>query len=252
MRKYLSSVGLFLVLIVFWEVIVRVRQIEKFILPAPSQIGLALADTWELLLDHSLWTILEASQGFLLAIGVGIGLAVLMGLVPGIRKALYPLLVISQTIPIIAIAPLLVIWFGFGILPKVMVVALVCFFPITVSLAEGMEAADSDMVKLLQGMGASPWQIFKTVRFPGAMPSFFAGLKISATYSVMGAVIGEWLGASKGLGIFMTRSMHSFSTVRVFAAIVVISVLSLLFFSLIEVLGRLLMPWNYQKMSWKE
>lgn len=252
MRKYLPSLGLFFTLLIMWEIIVRVGHIEKFILPAPSRIGLSLVETSALLLEHSLRTMQEATLGFILAVSLGSGLAIIMGLAPGMRKALYPLVVISQTIPIIAIAPLLVIWFGFGIMPKVMVVALICFFPITVSLVEGLEAVDADMVRLLLGMGATPWQIFKTVRFPGAMPSFFAGLKISATYSIMGAVIGEWLVASKGLGVYMTRSMNSFLTERVFAAIVVISALSLLLFGLIEVCGRLLMPWNYQKMPWKE
>jgi ABC-type nitrate/sulfonate/bicarbonate transport system permease component len=151
-----------------------------------------------------------------------------------------------------AVAPLFIIWFGYGILPKIMVVALVCFFPITVSLVEGMEAADRDMIKLLEAMGASPWQVFKMVSFPGALPSFFSGLKISAAYSIMGAVIGEWLGASKGLGVYMTRSMKSFLTDRVFASIVVISILSLFLFGIIVLIARLLMPWYYRKMPWQQ
>ena len=130
--------------------------------------------------------------------------------------------------------------------------ALVCFFPITVSLVEGLESSDADMIKLLLVMGASRWQIFTKVQFPGALPSFFAGMKIAATYSIMGAVIGEWLGASAGLGIYMTRSMHSFLTDQVFAAIAVISFLSILLFGLIEGAGRLVMPWYYTGAPWQE
>jgi ABC-type nitrate/sulfonate/bicarbonate transport system permease component len=151
-----------------------------------------------------------------------------------------------------AVAPLLIIWFGYDILPKVLVVALVCFFPITVSTVEGLDNIDQDMVKLLVTMGATPGQILRLVKFPGALPSFFAGLKISATYSIMGAVIGEWLGGSKGLGIYMTRSMHSFLTERVFASIVVITAMSLILVGIIELIARLTMPWLYQKKSWQQ
>lgn len=246
MKKYLPSFLTFLTLLGIWEFIVQILNVRTFILPAPSLIGKTIYKTAPLLWKHSLHTVTEALIGFSLAIAAGILLAVLMGLIPFVKKFLYPLTVISQTVPIIAIAPLLIIWFGYGMLPKVIVVALVCFFPITVSLVEGLENTDNDMVKLLIAMGASTWQIFKKVKFPGAMPAFFSGLKISATYSVMGAVIGEWLGASKGLGIFMTRSMKSFLTEQVFASIIVITMLSLILFALIEVLGRILMPWYYQ------
>jgi len=247
MKKYLSSFSVFLLLLLLWETIVRCLEFKEYILPAPSRIGVVLVENIPLLWEHSLHTVNEALLGFLLAIVGGVILAMLMGIFPGIKRALYPLVVISQTIPIMAVAPLLIIWFGYNLLPKVMVVGLVCFFPITVSLVEGLEAADRDMVKLLLALGASPWQIFKMVQLPGALPSFFSGLKISATYSILGAIIGEWLGASKGLGVFMIRSMNSFLTVQVFAAIVVISLLSLVFFGLVVVLARVVMPWYYQK-----
>lgn len=248
MKKYLPPTAVFLLLLAAWELAVHIFHIDKFILPAPSQIGLALYRTFPLLWEHSLQTLWEALLGFILAVAGGTALGLVMGVFPVVRKAFYPLLVVSQTIPIVAIAPLLMIWFGYETLPKVIVAALVCFFPITVSLVEGLEAADPDMERLLEAMGASPWQIMAKVQFPGAMPAFFAGLKISATYSIMGAVIGEWLGASRGLGVYMTRSMHSFLTERVFASIVVVSVLSLLLFSFIDVLARLFMPWYYEKL----
>jgi ABC-type nitrate/sulfonate/bicarbonate transport system permease component len=247
MKKYLPSLGIFLVLLFVWETVVRCLEIKEYILPAPSRIGIVFVESIPLLWEHSLHTVNEAILGFLLAIIGGVILAMLMGIFPLIKKLLYPLVVISQTIPIMALAPLLIIWFGYNLLPKVMVVALVCFFPITVSLVEGLEAVDRDMVKLLLAMGASPWQIFSKVQLPGALPSFFSGLKISVTYSILGAIIGEWLGASKGLGVFMIRSMNSFLTAQVFAAIMVISLLSLVFFGVVVVLARVVMPWHYQK-----
>ncbi len=245
-KKYWSSVTLLLLLLVLWEALVDLLGIAEYLFPSPSKITEALLETSALLWGHSLQTLTEVILGFLFAILAGIFLAIIMGIFPVVKKSLYPLIVVSQTIPIMAVAPLLIIWFGYGLLPKLLVVTLVCFFPITVSLVEGFENVDRDMIKLLLAMGASPWQIFKTVRLPAALPSFFAGLKIAVTYSVMGAVIGEWLGASQGIGVYMTRSMNSFLTAQVFGAIVIISVLSLVFFGLVAVLARLVMPWYYQ------
>lgn len=246
MKKYGPSLAFFLLLLFLWEMVVHCWGIEEYILPAPTKIGQALGETAHLLWEHSGHTVIETLGGFFLAIIVGVVLAVFMGVFPLIKRVLYPLVVVSQTVPIIAVAPLFIIWFGYGLLPKVMVVTLICFFPITLSLVEGIAALDQDLLKLLAAMGASRWQIFKLVQFPGALPAFFSGLKISATYSIMGAIIGEWLGASKGLGVFMLRSMHSFLTARVFAAIVVVSFLSLVFFGIVAGGAYWLMPWSRQ------
>ena len=205
MRRHLSTVYVVITMLMVWEVLVRAFTIPKYILPAPTQVVRALFTDYNLLLGHSIQTGIEALTGFMLAVLAGLVLAIAMGLIPILKKTFYPLLVISQTVPIMAVAPILIIWFGYGMMPKVIVVALVCFFPITVSLVEGLTSVEQDMVKLLVAMGAKPWQIFKMVQFPGSLPAFFAGLKISVTYSVMGAVIGEWLGASRGLGIYLTR-----------------------------------------------
>ena len=251
MRKHLSTVSAVILILIMWEMVVHAFVIPKYILPAPTQVVRALFADYALLFGHSIQTGIEAITGFLLAVLAGLALAVIMGLVPFVKRTFYPLLVISQTVPIMAVAPILIIWFGYGTMPKVIVVALVCFFPITVSLVEGLASVDQDMVKLLLAMGAKPWQIFKIVQFPGALPAFFAGLKISVTYSVMGAVIGEWLGASMGLGVYLTRSMHSFLIEKVFAAIVVIVVLSLLLFRLVSLCGRIMMPWYFLKSPWQ-
>jgi ABC-type nitrate/sulfonate/bicarbonate transport system permease component len=161
------------------------------------------------------------------------------------RRAIYPLLITSQTIPIIALAPLLLIWFGYNIGPKVLVVALYCFFPIAVACADGLAAAEPELIKLLRSMRATRWQILWLVRLPGAMPSFFSGLRIAATYSVTGAIFGEYVGAEKGLGIYMKLEANSFATIQVFAAILVTAVLSLLLFGLVSLIERIALPWYH-------
>jgi ABC-type nitrate/sulfonate/bicarbonate transport system permease component len=238
-----------LAILVLWELSVYVTGIEKWILPAPTEIFQSLVNSSDLLVIHSLQTLKETLLGLLLAVIIGIILATLIDVSKWFQKALYPLLVISQTIPIIAVAPLIMIWFGFGILPKVVVVALVCFFPIAINLADGYRTVDITMIRLLETMGATKWQIFKMVKLPGAMPFFFSGLRIAGTYSVMGAVIGEWLGASQGLGILLTRSSQSFLTDRVFATIIVIVFMSLAIFTVVELLARVTMRWHYQQES---
>jgi ABC-type nitrate/sulfonate/bicarbonate transport system permease component len=230
-----------------WEISVRFLAIKPWLLPAPSQVLSTLFDMLPLLARHAQSTILAAATGLAAAVIVALVLATLMDGHPFLRQGIYPLLVVSHTVPIISIAPLFIIWFGYGILPKVVVVALVCFFPVVVSLVEGMQSADGDMVNLLRVMGYSRWQVIRLVRFPSALPSFFAGLKIAGTYSVMGAVIGEWLGAVNGLGVFMTRATHAYQLDRVFAAIFIIILVSLLIYASIELLARLAMPWYYNE-----
>lgn len=236
-----------LLLLGVWEFAVQLTGVEPWLLPGPTLIARALWDARALLVHHGLQTIKETLMGLAISVITGVAIATLVDRSQWLRKAIYPLLVVSQTIPIIAVAPLLIIWFGYGILPKVMVVALVCFFPIAINLADGFRLVDRDMIRLLASMGASSSRIFTMVKLPAALPFFFSGLRIAGTYSVMGAVIGEWLGASRGLGIFMTRASQSYLTDRVFATILVISFLSLVIFLLIEGLARLAMPWHYKQ-----
>jgi ABC-type nitrate/sulfonate/bicarbonate transport system permease component len=169
-----------------------------------------------------------------------------MDISPLLRRAVYPLLVVSQTIPLITIAALLVLWFGFGLLPKVLIVALVCFFPIVVAGAAGFFATDPELVRLFRTFGASNWVIFWRVRFPGALPYLFSGIRIAVTYSVIGAVWGEYVGAEWGLGIFMQRAQHAYQIPLVFAAILVIATLSIGLFLLTSVVERLVIPWHFR------
>ncbi|GBF34055.1 hydroxymethylpyrimidine ABC transporter, transmembrane component [Desulfocucumis palustris] len=233
--------------IAVWQGAVTFSGIQPWLLPSPLKVMATLWEMLPLLAKHSGSTLLAAVSGLLAAVLLALCLAAVMDLSPWFKQGLYPLLVLSQTVPIISVAPLFLIWFGLGLFPKIVVVALVCFFPVAVSTVAGMESADPAMVNLLKVMGSSRWQIIRLVRLPAALPSFFAGLKIAGTYAVMGAVIGEWLGASSGLGVYMTRASHSYQLDRVFAAIFVISLVSLLLFLLITLLARLAMPWYYKE-----
>ena len=181
--------------------------------------------------------------GLFVAIVISLLMAVLMDESKLIKKSIYPLLVMSQTVPIIVIAPLVAMWFGFGIQPKIFIVVLVCFFPVTISLIEGLQSVDYELIDLMRSMGASNIQIFTKIKLPYTLPNFFSGLKIAATYSIMGAVIGEWLGGKSGLGIYMERARHSFAFDRVFASIIVIIIVSIMLFYGIEVLQKITMPW---------
>jgi len=253
--RYAPPFVLLLSLLILWQGATTIWQIESYILPSPWEILQAGIQARGLLAQHTWQTAQETFWGFLLALGAGFSLGLAIDFSPFLRDALYPVLVISQTIPIIAIAPLLVIWFGYGIWPKIIVVGLVCFFPIAVNTADGLRAADPEMISLLRTMGASYKDIFLKVRLPGALPMIFTGVKVAITYSVVGAILGEWVGGSKGLGIFMLRSTNSFRTDWVFASIAVTAVLSVLLFGSVKLLERLTLRWYYtaaREERWEE
>jgi ABC-type nitrate/sulfonate/bicarbonate transport system permease component len=232
------------VIIGSWELISVYTGIPGYILPAPSAIIYALVNNYKLLLYHSGYTFAAVLPGLGLAIIISPLLALFMDHFPFFKKALYPLLVVSQAVPIFAVAPLILIWFGVGLLPKVLIVALVCFFPLTINLVEGFSQVDPEMIELMLTMRANRLLITRTVHLPYTLPYFFSGLKIAVTYSVLGAIIGEWLAARAGLGIFMLRAMHSFRTADLFAAIIIVVALSLTLFKLVELIGYLTMPWH--------
>jgi len=234
-------------LILTWELITLWLAIPAYILPAPSAIVRALGESFPLLIEHTRVTFTAVIGGLALAIVVALILALAMDRWKVIKDSIYPLLVISQAVPIFALAPLILIWFGAGLLPKILIVALVCFFPLAVNLVEGFGQVDPEAVELMKTMQADRWMIMRSIQLPSAMPYFFSGLKIAATYSVLGAIIGEWLAARAGLGIFMLRSMHSFRTTHLFASVLVVVLLSLLLFKLVELTGWLAMPWQRKK-----
>jgi ABC-type nitrate/sulfonate/bicarbonate transport system permease component len=248
-QEYGPAVALLGLALLAWEATVRALEVPVYLVPAPSRIAGAAYEVRGSLPGHLGTTVLEAAIGLALAAVAGVALAALMAGVPLVRRVLYPLLVVSQNVPLVVIAPLIVIWFGFGMLPKVLVVIVVGFFPIAVNTVEGLRAADPGMIELVRSLGGSRWQALRLVRLPAALPAFFSGLKISATYAILGAVIGEWVGASSGLGLFITRAQASFRTDRVFVAVVVIAAVSIAFFALAEALARLMLPWRYAQHS---
>ncbi len=243
-RDYAPAAAFLVLLVVGWEVAVAAFDVAPYLLPAPSGVWTAFLETRELLPAHLRTTVGEALLGLALAAVAGVTLAAIIAGSSFARRAVYPVVVVSQNVPLIVLAPLLVIWFGFGMAPKVLVVALAGFFPIAVNTVDGLRGADREMVELVRSMGASRLQVLRTVLIPSAIPSFFAGLKISAAYAVIGAVIGEWVGASSGLGLFITRSQTAFRVDRVFVAIVLIAALSIALFTAVHLAERLAMPWR--------
>ncbi|MEO7002996.1 MAG: ABC transporter permease [Ktedonobacterales bacterium] len=241
----LPAVALVAALIALWQWYASGAAIDPQILPTPVAVWRALVAQRDLLWGHTLVTLYETLVGFAVALAAGVAFAVVVDASPWLRRAVYPLLVTSQTIPIITLAPLLVLWFGFGLLSKTLVVLLVCFFPITVALADGLRAADPELIKLYRAFGAGPLRIFWSVRLPGALPSLFSGVRIAITYSVYGAIFGEYVGSEAGLGFYMLLKQHAFATAAVMAVIVVTALLSIALFTLVALIERLALPWYY-------
>lgn len=243
-KNNVAAIGFAAAIGALWEFITMLGLIPAFILPPLTKIFHTFIQTLPIMLEHAKITLFEAFIGFALAVLLSIVVAILMDGIPLFKQAMYPIVVISQTVPIVTLAPLFAMWFGYGYLPKILVVILVCFFPIAVSLIEGLASVDKELLNLLKSMGASKMQTYRIVKFPATMPSFFSGLKIAGTYSIMGAVIGEWIGGKKGLGVYMLRVRHSFSTDKVFATILVITLLSILVVKFIHILENKFMPWT--------
>ncbi|MEE1312929.1 MAG: ABC transporter permease [Lachnospiraceae bacterium] len=242
-NKLPSIITIGLILII-WQVVSMTGMVPSFMLPSPVTVGKAFIDDFSLLVFHSKVTILEAFLGLLSGVVIGFICAVLMDYFDSIYKALYPLIVITQTIPTVAIAPLLVLWLGYEMAPKIVLIILVTFFPITIGLLEGFRSADQDMVRLLRSMGATRTQIFFHIKLPSSMSQFFSSLRISVSYSIVGAVISEWLGGFSGLGVYMTRVKSAFAFDRMFAVIFLISAISLLLMWIVDVLQKKCMPWE--------
>ena len=229
-----------------WEAVVAFNDIPAWKLPAPSAIAEELWTERALLAGHTWVTIKEVLIGFAAALACGVALAWTISLSQTMERVIYPGVVASQTIPIIVIAPLLLIWVGYGMQHKVIVVALISFFPIVVNTVDGLRSADPDMINLLKTLGANRWQVFRKVNVPASMPYLFSGIKIAVTVSVIGAVIGEWVGSSEGLGYLAIRSKSQFLSERVYATVVLLSFMGITLFLIAGVLERVLLPWRHQ------
>lgn len=226
-----------------WEAYVRLSGISPTALPAPSRVLLQGIEQREALAEHSLATLQATTFGFACSLSAAFVFSVLVDFFRPLRRALFPVFIITQTLPLVAIAPLIVLWFGFGLTPKIVLVALVTFFPMLVALAQGYEATDRDIEALLGSMGASRARIFLLARLPSALPYFFAGLRISITYAVVGAIFAEYAGAAKGLGIYILNAKNNFRPDLVLAAVGVSATLTLALFGATVLVERAAMPW---------
>jgi ABC-type nitrate/sulfonate/bicarbonate transport system permease component len=238
--------ALFLMAVVAaWQAAVSLMAIQPYLLPGPGRVWSAFLEVRGALPAHIKTTMTEALVGLGLACVVGAVTAAILAAWAPVRRAVYPLLVISQNIPMIVMAPLIVVWFGFGIMPKALVVALIGFFPIVVATTDGLLRADRELVELARSFGGTRLQVLRTILLPSAVPAFFAGLQISATYAVLGAVIAEWVGGTSGLGLFIARSQRAFRMDQMFVAVVMIALVSILLFAAVHLAARLATPWQY-------
>ena len=244
MMSWLKPVVFLVVLVVAWDLAIRVFNIPPYQVPSPWDVIVTLQQEWQMLLTQAWPTTLATLWGFALSAAFGIPVAMLIAGSKTVEDYVYPLLVFSQSIPKIAIAPLFVVWFGFGLLPKVLSAFLLGFFPVVVSAVQGFKSVDPDMFDLVRALQANRLQIFRIVSLPHALPSIFAGLKVSITLAVVGAVVGEFVGSNSGIGFVLQRSIGNFELPLMFAALVVLALIGVVLFWLIDVVERLLIPWH--------
>jgi putative hydroxymethylpyrimidine transport system permease protein len=248
-RRYLPPATIVIGLIALWQVasqwdvLANLLNIQDFLVPSPSQIAQSLWEDRSLLADNAWVTLKEVVLGLALAVILGLAFAVAMHLSDTLRRAFYPLIVASQTVPIIAIAPILVVWLGYGIGPKLVVIALICFFPITVNTLDGLGSVDPDQVKMMRTLDAGRWQILRRVEAPSALPFALSGAKIAVAVAVIGAVFGEWVGSDSGLGHLILEANSQLLTAQVFAAVVVLSAMAISLFGLLALAERRWLSW---------
>lgn len=245
--KIIPPIIAILVIIGFWQLISMSDIMPSFMMPSPGKVFRAFIDDQAILWEHAATTLKEAFLGLLVGVALSFVISIAMDSLKPMYNALYPIIVITQTIPSIAIAPLLTLWLGYGDVPKIVLVAITTFFPVTVGLLDGFRSADPDALNLMKAMGAGPVKRFIHIKLPYSMGYFFSGLKISAAYAIVGAVISEWLGGTKGLGVFMTRVRKSFAYDRLFSVIIFISAISLLLMLIVILLKWLIMPWERKR-----
>jgi NitT/TauT family transport system permease protein len=242
--QILVPAGFFLLIIGGWELAVHVFAVEQYILPSPTAIAASFAGEWGMLLEHTLVTAKEAALGFLIGNGVALLLAAVMAESRLLERGLYPYVLALRSLPIVAVAPLLVIWLGFNIWPIVFAAALVCFFPTLVNAIEGLRATDQNTMELMRGLNASRWQVFWRIKVFNALPYVMAALKIAVTSALVGAVVGEWIGADAGLGYLTILANNYVDTLLLFRAIVMIGLLGTVWFLLISLLQSRLLRWQ--------
>ena len=241
--SWLPAVILLLATIAAWEAVVRIFAISAFIIPAPSEIAQSLVAQWATLMQATLVTAGEILFGFLVSVVVGIAIALVIVRFDWLGRALYPLVVLFQNVPTVALAPIFILWFGYGLAPKIGLILVIAFFPVTLSMLAGMQSVDRSLLSLMNSVGASQTQILFRIRVPHSLPNLMAGTKIAATLSVIGAIVGEFAGASDGLGYVIQFASTQLDTALVFAALLLVSVLGIAFYYAAEILERIVVPW---------
>lgn len=244
LSDYLIPIGTIAGILIIWQVAHMAGWLPKYMLPSPLDVVKAFVNDFPLLMSHASTTLYEAFIGLGITIILALVLTAVMDRFDGLYKALNPILVLTQTIPTVAIAPLLVLWMGYETAPKITLIVITGFFPLAVNLLNGYRSADPDAIKMMRAMGAGPWQIFFHVKLPGSASHFFSGLYIATSYAIVGAVISEWLGGFSGLGVYMTRVKKSFSYDKMFAVIFLISIISLVLLKVIKILRNRLVTWE--------
>jgi putative hydroxymethylpyrimidine transport system permease protein len=246
--NYGAAAALFAFSLVAWQVIVTLAGLPEYLVPVPTEVASSLGSDWSTILaPATLTTLREVAIGFALATSAGIGIAVVLHIFGPLRRAVYPLLIASQTIPVIVLAPILVVLFGFGLLPKLIIVGLICFFPIVVNGLDGLRSVDGEYIRMMRTLDAGRWAIFRRVEFPAALPLIFSGMRVAATFASIGAVFGEWAGSNAGLGYVMLEAEPNLQTARMFSAIIILTVISTLLFGAVSLAERLIAPWSRQE-----
>ena len=244
MRRAGLVLSLLAVLVGVWALLASLSSVDDLLVASPGETLQAFSDDWSLLLDNAAITLYEVVIGLALAVGLGVAFAIAMHLSRALREGAYPILVASQAVPIVVLAPIFVLAFDYGLGPKIAIVALICFFPITVNVLDGLRSVDREHLSLMRSFGASRLRTLRTVELPAALPSFFSGLRIAATVSVIGAVFGEWAGADSGLGRLVLLGNDQLETPRVYAGVVILTAMAIALFALATLAERLACPWN--------
>jgi len=227
-----------------WWLVAALKLVPAYLIPSPAAVGEVFVANWSQLLQHTAVTTQETVIGFVLAAVIGVATAVLLVYSPTAEKSIYPLILFAQVIPKIAIAPILVVWFGFGMSPKIILAVLIAFFPVVVSAVAGLRSVDPELLELSATMGASRWKTFRKVRFPTALPQLMSGLKVAVTLAVTGAVVGEFVGADQGLGFMLLLASGNLNAPLLFAVLILMSAIGIVLFVLVELLERLVIPWH--------
>lgn len=241
-KKYVIPAAVMVAALILWEASVRIFQISLYILPAPSKILMAIIENFEVLMGHSLVSLEESLIGLGISVVMAVIIAIGMDISKTFKSSLYPFLIVTQTVPVMVLGPLFSIWLGFGLAPKVMIVIFMCFFPIAISFCDALGQVDKNQINLLKSFGANYFQIYTIVKIPAGAIGLFSGLKVAATYCLGGAIVGEWLSSSAGLGYYMLRVKNGYMLDKVFACVVIIILLSLFLHVLVSVIEYLAFP----------